>query len=134
MPVQLESPRAGERLPPQRIQTRGQIVALLLQNRQPGPVALRVPLRCILALGLLARVINLQRQNGKPVNHQPRCLGVQRRLGRRQSLPGQGLKQKNIHQLHKVIAPLVCRINPPLHTGNLRVRRARPARFVFNVP
>ena len=92
------------------------------------------PGRRVFPLGLFARVVDLERQNGEPVDDQAGRLGVQRGLRVGQALGFEPVQQGAVQFFGQVVAALVGPVDAPLHRGQFGVGDAGGAGFVLNVP
>ena len=82
-------------------------------------------------MGFFGSVINLEREDGEPVDDQAGSLGVQRRgfvLGAGQ------LKQGEINLLDEIVAQLVQAVDGMLYVRDGGVRRIGRTGFIFLVP
>src|SRR5271166_6404684 len=97
--VLLEPALPREHLLPKPIQALHQVIALFNQYLVALPVALGMAWRSVEAIDLLGGVKELERQNGQPVDNQPRSLGVKLRLRIRKTIPLQKVQQDRIAKL-----------------------------------
>ncbi len=132
--VNFEATGALERLPPELVKAGGQVGALLFKDCEAFAVAFGVAGRRIGALGFFAGVVDLEREDGEPVNDHARRLGVERGSGVGQALGFERGKQRAVKFLGQVVAELVGAVDAALYFGQFRVGCAGSAGFVFNVP
>ena len=132
--IELESPRARQRIAPQRVEALGKIKSLFLENGESGAIAFRMAGRSFLPLRLFPRVINLERQNRKPVDDQAGRLGIERRVGVGKLPLPQPIQQRSIQIFGQVIPPLISRVDPALHVGQVGIVCVRRAGFVLDMP
>ncbi len=132
--VKFEAPGAGQSLAPQHVEAAGKVGALLGEDGEALAVAFTVLQRSIAPFGLFTGVIDLQREDGKPVDDQARRLGVQRRLLCRQPLRREPIEQGAVEFFGEVVAELVGAVDAALYVGELRIGGAGCAGFVFDVP
>ena len=78
--IELELARAGEGFTPEVIQTSGEVFALGFEDCKPFEVTLRVTLIGAGSLCFLTRMVDLERQNREPVDHEAGRLRVERRV------------------------------------------------------
>ena len=68
LPVKLEASSACQCVVPQSIEALGQVGALFDEDGEPDAIALDVAGKRIRPLSLFAGVVDLERQNGKPID------------------------------------------------------------------
>ncbi len=129
--IELKTAFAGKDLPPKRIETVCKIHALLFKNGKAVFIAMAMSVGGGFTLGLLTRVVNLQRKNGQTVNDEARRFRVERGGA---ILIWNGAKKRLIDFLDEVVALLVQAIDRVLDGGNIFSGRAHVASHVFLVP
>lgn len=134
--VELEAAHTVEGLLPQSLKTASQIVALFDEDGEPLGIALDVAGWRIGALGFFARVINLQRENRKPIDDESGRLGVEGRggVGQDRMLILEPSQKSHVQLLGQVVAALVDAVDTTLDGGQLGVAGAGSAGLVFSVP
>src|SRR6185437_1853454 len=73
--IEFEAPGAVQRGPPEPIEAAGEVCALFGKDGQTLPVAFGVTRRTVGAFGLLAGVVDFQREDGEPVDDKAGRLG-----------------------------------------------------------
>ncbi len=81
LPVELEAAFAGEHLGPEIVEAGGEILALLDQDGEAIAVAGAVLRTGGVAVGFFGGVIDLEREDGEPVDDEAGGFGVERSLG-----------------------------------------------------
>ncbi len=108
-----------------------EIGSLLVKKGETEAVFVAMFPRRIVAFGLFRRMEELQREDGKAVEHHARGLGVEGRYG------GDGfevMEQPLVDLFDEIVAALIVSIDGALYGGNLRVGRGWVTGFVFFVP
>jgi hypothetical protein len=77
LPIYLKAEFSVQHALPQAIEAGCQVVPLRFQDCQSLPVALAVACWGSRPLDFFERVVAFQSQNREPVQHQPRCFGMQ---------------------------------------------------------
>ena len=99
----------------------GEIGALLLKNGEAAAIALGVSGRASRAVGFFAGVIDLQRQDRKPVDDQAGRFGVEGRVFSGQVLGREPVEQGAVEVFGKIVAELIGAVDAPLDVGELGV-------------
>jgi hypothetical protein len=141
--VDFEAAGAGEDVVPELVEAGDEVVALLGKQGKAVAVTLAMAMGSFGAGHLFAGVEELEGQDGEPVDHEARALGVQRsRVGLSRG-GGPVLRAENFRRLFhqhgvtpfgEVVAALVDAVDGALDFGNVVVGGARGAGAVFDVP
>jgi hypothetical protein len=132
--IGLKPPRPGKNLLPQAVKAANEFVALFLEQFEPLTVTFGVTGGGIRAADLFFRVVELEREDRKPINDQSRRFGVELgvRIGLRHG--PQRFRQFPIALLHQIVSELIELVDGPLDLGDLVVRRLGGPGPVLDVP
>ncbi len=131
LPINLEPSLAPQHGAPKKAERLDQIGALFFKYRQPLEVPGSVSVRRLSPLRLLPCMKDLQGQDGHPVDHHARCLGVKN--GVRLSY-WQTPKKSRVDLLDEVVPLLIMQIDGSLDRHDLSVRSGGIASLVFLMP
>jgi hypothetical protein len=129
--VELEAAGAFDDLGEERVETGGEVVALVLKDGKAGGVAEAMGLGGGIAVGLDVGVEDLEGEDGEAVQDEAGGLGVQRGSG---VLRGKVVDQPLVHLLDEVVAALVEAVDGVFYLGYFSIGGVGDAGLVLFVP
>lgn len=136
--VDFEAALAGEDLLPEVVEAEDEVFALFGEEGQAFAIAFAMAGGRFRAVDLLLGVVDLQRQDGKAVDHESGALGIQRSRGSGTALRAEGLggplEENCVALFGEVVAALVEVVDGALNLDDLFGRGAGGAGAVLGVP
>jgi len=132
--VELEAAGGSQGFAPQDVEAMGEISALFFKDRKTGTVARRMIWGRIGAFGFFACVVDLEREDGEPVDDEARGFGVERSTLIGEVLRTKPIKEGAVKLFGKIVAELIGTVDAAFYVGQSGIAGARCAGFVFNVP
>ncbi len=132
--IELEAARAAQGFAPEGIKAPGEVGTLLFEHSEPCAVALLVAFWSIHAFRLFARVVDLEREDGEPVNDEARRFGVQGRGLVRQPARLEPGEEHAVDLFGQIVTKLVRPVDAAFYVGKFGIGDVRRARGVFDMP
>lgn len=132
--VKFEAALAGESLLPERVETGGEVAALVEEDGEAFLIALGVACGRVGALSLLAGVEDFEREDGEAVDDEAGGFGVERCGGVGQRAVRKPVEEVTVKLFSEIVAELIGAVDAAFDGGELGVRSAGRAGFVLDVP